>query len=687
MTSPVANFSGLSSNIQWNDIVDQLVKLEENRTVTPLTAQIDARTSQKTAWTAYQGLVQKMNDAARLMRSGGIGGFLATTSESADTGRSLLSATASSTASPGNYKVEVLQLAQAAKISGSAVNSSSTALGFSGDFAVNGTSINVVAGDSLGDIRTKINNANTGSTPTGVTATILSNGNGGGRLVLTRDTAGASGISLTEGVGGLARQLGFVDSRSKTISSTTAAIASALGLLVTPPPATIRVDGHVISVDLTTDSIASIVAKINAAGAQASAVSNSNGDTDGFQIAADGNVTTNPGDANSQAVLDVLGFAAGQSSSVRQSVTTQTLTTGSNGAASPSTSLTDLKVGGVATNIALGDAINVRGTRGDGTSVTVGVTVDPGETLQTLLDKINNSTNGFGSGSRTAKATLGDDGAIHLTDDTGGESRLSMSLSVAKVDPTAGTFGTTSVSSVGRQREVSKAQDAELRVDGVLLTRSTNTITDAVNGVTLSLKHAEEGTNVDVNVGRNDDGAVTAVKAFADAYNNVIKFFEEQRQPSAALYSNTSLRTSVAALTESLRTTVGSNSTYSTLSVTGVSLNRFGQLDVDASKFKTALDSKPGEVESLFGTAGVGQAFVTATDNQTRFGTGTISSAMTNIDDSVRKLRVRTDDATRRLELRRQQLVSQFSQMEQALARLNSQSSSLTASLKSLTSR
>ena len=66
----------------------------------------------------------------------------------------------------------------------------------------------------------------------------------------------------------------------------------------------------------------------------------------------------------------------------------------------------------------MGDAINVRGTRGDGTAVTVGVTVDPGETIQTLLDKINNTTNGFGSGSRTAKATLGDDGAIHLTDDT-----------------------------------------------------------------------------------------------------------------------------------------------------------------------------------------------------------------------------------------------------------------------------
>lgn len=685
---PVASFSGLSSNIDWSSIVDQLVSLDEARTVTPLTTQITKRTAQKVAWTKFQGLTEKMNDSARALRAGGIGGYLATASLSATTGRSLVGVSATSAALPGNYKVEVLQLAQAAKVSGSAVASSTAALGFTGDFAINGTSVTIAATDTLSDVRNKINNVNIGSTPTGVTATILSNGTGGGRLVLTRDSAGASGITLTEGLGGLAREFGFVDSRSKTVSTTTEAIATALGVSVSPAPASIRVDGRIITVDLSVDSIGSIVARINAAGGQASAEASSNGSTDGFQISANGNVTADPGDSGSQAVLDVLGFAAGKHTAVRQAVTTQAFTDGSNAIASSSTLLTNLKVGGVSTGLVVGDAINVRGTRGDGSSVAVGITIGASDTMQTLVDKINNATNGYGSGTRTGRAVLGADGAIHLTDANGGESRLTMSLSAVKASGTAAAFASSSVSSVGRQREVSKALDAELRVDGVLLTRSSNTITDAINGVTLSLQNAEEGSVIDVRVNKDQDNAVKSIQGFADAYNNLVKFFEEQRtDTTAALYGNPTLRSTMSAFTNALRTNVATNSTYNTLSVMGIALNKAGTLDVNTVQVKTALDGKASEVEALFGLTGVGNAIVTATDNATRFGTGTINTQTTSIDDNVRKLRTRSDEAARKLELRRADLVARYAQMETTLSRLNSTKSYLTGALASLSSR
>ncbi|MGV3709520.1 MAG: flagellar filament capping protein FliD [Gemmatimonas sp.] len=684
---PVASFSGLSSNIEWNTIVDQLVKLDEARTVTPLTEQITKRTAEKAAWTTFQGLTEKMNDAARTLRAGGIGGYLATAGLSADTGRSLVGVSATSQAAAGNYKVEVLQLAQAAKISGSAQASSSAALGFAGDFAINGTSITVGATDSLTDVRNKINNANTGANPTGVTATILSNGTGGGRLVLTRDTAGGQGINLTEGAGGLAREFGFVDSRSREVSSTTEAIATALGVATWPSPATIKVDGKTISVDLSIDSIASIVSKINAAGGQASAEPTQNGSGNGFQLAANGNVTADPNDSGSQAVIDFLGMQAGQMAAVRQSVTTQGFTDTNNATATGSTLLSDLKIGGVSAGLTTGDSINVRGTRGDGSSVSVGVTIAPGDTLQTLVDKINNNTNGYGAGARTAKAVLGSDGAIHLTDANGGESRLTMSLSAVKANGSAATFASSSVSSVGRQREVSKSQDAELRVDGVLLTRSSNTITDAINGVTLSLQTAEEGSVIDVKVSKDQANALKSIQNFADSYNNLVKFFEEQRtDSSSALYGNPTLRSTMNSFTNSLRATVGTNSTYSSLGLMGISLNKFGTLDVNQTTVKSALDAKPAEVEALFGLNGVGQAFVTATDNATRFGIGTISSQTSSIDESVRKLRIRADEAARRVELKRTDLVARYAQMESTLSSLNSTKSYLTSAIASLSS-
>ena len=166
-----------------------------------------------------------------------------------------------------------------------------------------------------------------------------------------------------------------------------------------------------------------------------------------------------------------------------------------------------------------------------------------------------------------------------------------------------------------------------------------------------------------------------------------MKFFEEQRtDTTAALYGNPTLRSTMSAFTNALRTNVATNSTYNTLSVMGIALNKAGTLDVNTTKVKTALDGKPGEVESLFGLSGVGNAFVTATDNATRFGTGTISTQTTSIDDNVRKLRTRADDAARKLEIRRADLVARYAQMETTLSRLNSTRSYLTGALASLSS-
>src|SRR5262249_36500467 len=147
--------------------------------------------------------------------------------------------------------------------------------------------------------------------------------------------------------GGAARELGFLDSRSKPISSATAAAAAALGLSVYPQPATIRVGTVTITADLATESIASIAAKINAAGGSASVESEQYGNETRYRLVTDGNVPAVLGDPNSQAVVDALGFAAGQAGAVRQTVQSGAFTDGSNATAGAATSLVGLKVDGV----------------------------------------------------------------------------------------------------------------------------------------------------------------------------------------------------------------------------------------------------------------------------------------------------------------------------------------------------
>ena len=82
---------------------------------------------------------------------------------------------------------------------------------------------------------------------------------------------------------------------------------------------------------------------------------------------------------------------------------------------------------------------------------------------------------------------------------------------------------------------------------------------------------------------------------------------------------------------------------------------------------------------ALFGFAGVGGAFVTAADNATQYGIGTISAQMKYLDEAAIRLKSRETEAQKRLDYRREQLVQQFTNMEVAISRLNAQRSSLSA--------
>jgi flagellar hook-associated protein 2 len=681
MSNPIANFSGLSSGVQWNDVIDRLVVAEEARLVAPVTRQLDLRTKQREAWRTFQGLVGTLSESARALRRAGFGGFTATVPPSPASGRALVAASASGAAAPGRYRVEVVQLAETARLGGASVTDRASPLGLAGDFTVNGATVTVAAGDSLEAIRDKINAATAGAT-TRVTASIVQEGTSGGRLVLTRDTPGSAGIVLADGAGGLARELGFLDTRSKPISSTTAAIAAALGVVPTPPPATIRVNGRVITVDLAVDSIASLVARINAAGGAAAAEAVAYGDETRWRLVADGNVTAD--DADGEAVIAALGLAAGEAGSIRQTVASGVLSAAGGGIATTSTALAGLEVDGAPVGLAVGDAINIRGLRGDGSSVSIGLVVDPGETVQDLLDRINDATAGFGAGDRPATAALGPDGRIRLTDGTGGASRLSLTLQVVRADGSTGTLGTPTVTTAGRSRELQQGRDAVIRVDGQEVVRASNTIADAIPGVTLTLSAAEPGTTVDVTVERDLGGAVDATRKLVDAYNAVRTFFDEQRTTNGPLATSSSLRAVLDRFTAALRTEAADNATYTRATLAGLTLDRGGRLQLDAATLRTALTSAPREVEALFGFTGIGGAFVAASDEATRFETGVISAQLRGVDEASARLRAREADARRRLEERRAALVRQFTQMEEALAKINAQGSYIASQMAAL---
>ena len=615
MADPIGSFSGLASGIQWRDMVDQIIAIESSRKLSPVTDRKTTEQPRYDAWSSFSSLVATFRDAAKALRDGSaFGVFKVDAAASPLSGRALVSASASASATPGNYSVEVTDVARANKLSGNIVASASTALGLSGEFAVNGRAVTVVATDTLSQVRDKINALNAGANASGVSASILSTGSSAQRLVLTSEAAGASGIELVDGTSGVLASLGVVDgttaanltsdggTQSFKVTSTTAAVATMLGVTL-PSPSTMTINGQTITVDLAVDSITSIAAKIQAAGGTADVVSETVNGKTGYRLVTGGVLAASTPDG--QRTLEVLGFVKGGRAAVSQVLQSETaLGDASNGTAVASTLLTDLSLGGAGIGLVAGDTFKVQGTRGDGSAVSVSFTVGSGDTVQTLLDKINDATSGFGAGTRKATASVSG-GRIVLTDATGGDSQLSLSLTATHAAGDSVSLGRIATTTTGRARELVTGSDAKVTIDGVALTRPTNTITDAISGVTVNLLQAEPGTTVNLTVGRDNASIRGSVEAVAKAYNALVKFMSDQHASGQPLANSAPLRAAMSSITNTLLSpVVGASALFPRPAVAGLSLQKDGTLLLDGATFDAAIATNYSDVLRLFQTNG-----------------------------------------------------------------------------------
>jgi flagellar hook-associated protein 2 len=223
-TDSTSNVTGLVSGIDYRALVDAIIA-SEHRPADTAQAQIDLATKRKTAIASYRDLVTTLRDAVDKLRDGS--GLNALTTNIVGTGvggRSLLAATASTLAQKGSYQVEVVSLARAQKLAGTTVADPAAQLGMTGAFTLNGVAISVAATDTLNDVRDKINAANTGLTPSKVSASILTIGPGDSRLVLTSDTAGVAGIAHVDTFGSVLADLGLTGGSEVLVTGTDAHI-------------------------------------------------------------------------------------------------------------------------------------------------------------------------------------------------------------------------------------------------------------------------------------------------------------------------------------------------------------------------------------------------------------------------------------------------------------------------------
>lgn len=445
---PLSSVSGIASGVNFRDLVDAIIAAQR-QPIDRARQAISEASARRTALENYRSLLVELRDAAaKLASDAAFDARSVTITGSASGGRPVLRASAAATAVPGRYSVEVRSLAAAEKRASTGQLSATDPLGLSGEFSVNGRTVTIDASDSLADIRDAINAANTGSTPSGVTATILSVAPNEHRLILSADATGSTGMSLAD---------------------TSGSVLSDLGLLA--PSAVI----------------------------------------------------------------------------------------------------------------------------------------------------------------------------------------------------TAGS-------------------DAVVVVDGITITRSSNKISDAIEGVTLQLETAEPGTVVTLAVDRYTQEAVGAAKAFVDAYNAVLEFVRKQAQ--GELRNDPTLRTNRSQFAQSVLSFLVSGAGGDlTGSAIGFSLTRDGQLKLDETRFQSVLESSFEDTRTTIANASGLNSLREALDDLLTPGSGILDARKVRLDEQVQTLESRIARMEDRLESKRAALLKQYIEMERLIGTLQSQGNYLSSQLAALQPR
>ncbi len=147
-----------------------------------------------------------------------------------------------------------------------------------------------------------------------------------------------------------------------------------------------------------------------------------------------------------------------------------------------------------------------------------------------------------------------------------------------------------------------QAQDAELIVDGVTVTKSTNSFSDVIDGVKIDLKSAAPGTTVNIGASQPVDAIKQAVTDFVAAYNEMKASLAKMTGTDGSLRSDTGIRALVQRLgaLPSTKLTYATDGGPTTLAEIGVSTNRDGTLSLNSGTLASVMASNPDAVEAMF---------------------------------------------------------------------------------------
>ena len=235
------------------------------------------------------------------------------------------------------------------------------------------------------------------------------------------------------------------------------------------------------------------------------------------------------------------------------------------------------------------------------------------------------------------------------------------------------------------------AVDAQISIDDQILTRTGNTISDAIEGITLNLVAAKPGESIDLTVSTDTQVAKNTINDFVAKFNAVVDLINSSTNYDVATGETGTLfgDPTIRGLESSLRNALGgrmtgSNGTLSSLTELGIRTDQQGKLSINAETLDAALAQDLDSVTSLF-TSTAGVAYRADSILKSFAGTnGTIDSRINGLNSGIEAITEQRANLDRRMQSTQSRLLAQFTAMDVLVSQLRTTGDFLTQQLEGL---
>ena len=330
----------------------------------------------------------------------------------------------------------------------------------------------------------------------------------------------------------------------------------------------------------------------------------------------------------------------------------------------------------------------------------VDVVIDPtASSLAEVRDQINAANAGVtavilrdASGARLLlrSSATGEESALRIsaTDSLGDPLASGVGLGALAFDPPNGGTAMT---------QTQAAQNALVNVNGIDIVSTSNTLTEVLDGVNLTLTKATTSA-VEITVSVDKAAMRSAIDSFVKAYNELNTFIAQQTRYDEASKVAGPLQGDSAAirLRSQFRGLLGDSSTASTvftrLTDIGFDVQKNGSIEIDATKLDAAFADLPeltklfaaDDGDSLTNTGdGFGKRFEDLADDSIGF-EGTVPSRTEGLQQRLSQNQDEQDRLEERVALVQQRLLRQYTALDTQMSRIKGLFNSVSAQMASL---